>query len=41
MPAGVDSNELQASLRKGVLTIMLPKWSEAREARTKTEVRAD
>ncbi|WP_432207411.1 Hsp20/alpha crystallin family protein [Burkholderia pyrrocinia] len=40
MPAGVDRNKLEASLRKGVLTVTLPKTSEALKAGKKIEVKA-
>ncbi|MBY4866556.1 MULTISPECIES: Hsp20/alpha crystallin family protein [Burkholderia] len=40
MPDGVDRNKIEASFEKGVLTVTLPKTSEARKAEKKIEVKA-
>jgi HSP20 family protein len=41
LPRGVDTNKMHARFDKGVLTIALPKTSEARKAEKKIEVKAN
>jgi HSP20 family protein len=40
VPENVDTNKIDASFKKGVLTIMLPKSAEAQRAEKKIEVKA-
>lgn len=40
MPEGIDADKIEASLKKGVLTLTLPKKLEAQEPATKIEVKA-
>jgi HSP20 family molecular chaperone IbpA len=40
VPADVDADEINASFKKGVLTVMLPKSAEAQRAEKKIEVKA-
>jgi HSP20 family protein len=40
LPEGVDSNKIQASFKKGVLTVTLPKKPEAQKPEKKIEVKA-
>jgi HSP20 family protein len=40
LPQGVDTDKIEARFDKGVLTITLPKTSEARRAEKKVEVKA-
>jgi HSP20 family protein len=40
LPEGVDADKIEASFRKGVLTVMLPKKPEAQKPEKKIEVKA-
>lgn len=40
VPEGVDSNKIEANFKKGVLTVILPKTSEAQAAEKKITVKA-
>lgn len=40
LPAGVDADRIDASFRKGVLTVTLPKKPEAKAARKQVKVKA-
>ncbi|AGK56341.1 Heat shock protein, family [Hyphomicrobium denitrificans 1NES1] len=40
IPDGVDTNKIDASFKKGILTIMLPKTTEAKAAEKKIPVKA-
>jgi HSP20 family protein len=40
MPDGVDREKIEASFKKGVLTVTLPKTAEARKAEKKIPVKA-
>jgi HSP20 family protein len=40
LPEGVDTDRIEASFKKGVLTVTLPKKPEAQKSRKKIEVRA-
>jgi HSP20 family protein len=40
VPAGVDSDKIEATFRKGVLTVTLPKTAEAQKAEKKITVKA-
>jgi HSP20 family protein len=40
LPEGVDTDKIEASLKKGVLTVTLPKKPEARKPAKKIEVKA-
>lgn len=40
MPEGVDRDKIEASFKKGVLTVTLPKTAEARKAEKKIPVKA-
>ena len=40
VPAGVDSDKIEASFKKGVLTVTLPKSAEAQKAEKKIAVKA-
>ena len=40
VPAGVDSDRIEATFRKGVLTVTLPKTVEAQKAEKKITVKA-
>ena len=40
MPEGVDSDKIEASFKKGVLTLLLPKKLEAQKSTKKIEVKA-
>jgi HSP20 family protein len=40
MPEGVDADKIEASFKKGVLTVMLPKKPEAQKPAKKIEVKA-
>jgi len=40
VPQGVDTNKIEASFRKGVLTVTLPKKPEAQKPETKIEIKA-
>ena len=40
MPDIVDTNKIDASFKKGVLTVVLPKSAEAQKAEKKIEVKA-
>jgi HSP20 family protein len=40
LPEGVDTDKIEASFRKGVLTVTLPKKPEAQNSTKKIEVRA-
>ena len=40
VPQGVDTNKIEASFRKGVLTVTLPKKPEAQKPEKKIEIKA-
>jgi HSP20 family protein len=40
LPEGVDADKIEASLKKGVLTVSLPKKPEAQKPAKKIEVKA-
>jgi len=40
VPDGVDADKIQASFKNGVLTVTLPKSSEAQKAAKKIDVKA-
>jgi len=40
VPENVDTDEVSASFKKGVLTVMLPKSAEAQKTEKKIEVKA-
>jgi HSP20 family protein len=40
MPEGVDVSKIEASFKKGILTVTLPKTAEAQKAEKKIEVKA-
>ena len=40
LPDGVDQNKISANFAKGILTVVLPKTTEAREQQRKIEVKA-
>ena len=40
VPAGIDSDKIEASFKKGVLTVTLPKSAEAQKAEKKIAVKA-
>lgn len=40
MPEGVDREKIEASFKKGVLTVTLPKTADARKAEKKIPVKA-
>jgi HSP20 family protein len=40
MPEGVDADKIEASFKKGILTVMLPKKPEAQKPAKKIEVKA-
>jgi HSP20 family protein len=40
VPDGVDTDKIEASFKKGLLTLTLPKTAEAQKATKKIEVRA-
>jgi HSP20 family protein len=40
VPEGVDTNKIEATFNKGVLTVTLPKSQEAQKAETKIKVKA-
>jgi len=40
VPAGVDSDKIEASFSKGVLTVILPKTAEAQKAEKKIAIKA-
>jgi len=39
LPDGIDTDKIEATLQKGVLTVMLPKTGEAQKAAKKVEIR--
>jgi HSP20 family protein len=39
LPDGIDTDKIEASLKKGVLTVTLPKTAEAEKAATRIEVK--
>lgn len=41
LPDGIDTDRIEASLKKGVLTVILPKTSDSENARKKIEIRQD
>jgi HSP20 family protein len=40
VPEGVDADKIEASFKKGVLTVTLPKMPEAQKAEKKIAVKA-
>jgi HSP20 family protein len=40
LPDGVDANKIAATIKKGVLTVTLPKTAEAQKPEKKIEVKA-
>ena len=40
LPDGVDANKIEASMRKGLLTVLLPKSAEAQKKSRKVEIKA-
>ena len=40
VPEGVDTNKIEASFKKGVLTVTLPKTTEAKAAEKKISIKA-
>ena len=40
VPAGVDTDKIEASVRKGVLTVTLPKTADAQQAEKKIAIKA-
>ena len=40
VPSGVDTNQIDATFKKGVLTVTLPKTAEAQRAEKKISVKA-
>jgi HSP20 family protein len=40
VPEGVDTDKIEASFKKGLLTVTLPKTAEAQKATKKIEVKA-
>jgi HSP20 family protein len=40
LPEGVDTNKVEATFKKGVLTVILPKSPEAQKAEKNIEVKA-
>jgi len=39
LPEGVDTDKIEASFKKGILTVTLPKTSEAQKAQKKIPVK--